>query len=318
MRLPWWPEYVDAKIEEGGIRVLGEQGGVVLPVDALISWPQIRIFYNPIPFDTDGEQMRLDDRKLAFKLVDFKAIQVNKPLRLMSQLAKAWYADPANVFERKVMPKGNRGLILTTLFTGFYGVVCLALPGFWMLRNQFDPTAGTAMTYDLRHVYLILNILAGVSVAVSVVIGIWTVRSTLRIRRSWWLDSVSNAGLGLCGIRGTRRVSWSEVESVSDEFVVQCGVLSGGDRVFWERSPEVGMIIESRLPRPRPKLITAGFVGVILLAALVVPLIGWVYRWLDVPLDDDVVLITGGLMVFLVGMLVLSHIMEIRERRARP
>ncbi|MFK7759437.1 MAG: hypothetical protein AB8C13_05770 [Phycisphaerales bacterium] len=317
MRLPWWPIYIDAELEDEGVRVIGEQGGELLPAGTLVRWDRVGFIQLVNPVEEYGKCMRIGPARLSFKLAPKTATEKRSSIRELRLLQRRWYQDPSHRFEHQTDPKDKRRAILSVLGFSSYFSCCFLLIPFWMMYNQFDPADGTVMTGDLRRVYLILNsmaILAGIIALLTMLNAVYQVS---RAKKSWWITKVDQDGADLERHGATLRILWSQLFD-DGEYVrmnrLRLSTESSTDKmkVYWFGLSHVAAVLNSKVEPQRPKLFTFGFVVIGLISLFSGTVVNRVFDWLDVEfMEGGGILLTVSCLM-LCALLIYQHTLALK------
>ena len=313
MRLPWLPIPVEAVLEPDGFRVIGDNGGAVLPAGSFVPWPRVSgdMSCYKLPLDDEGRPLEYRNKMLCLS-IDFKAAELKSMNRPIETFRTRWFADDSNSFDIREDPSANRRTLRDASIAWAYFTICLMLPAIWMSYNQFDRADGTVLTGDLRRVYLILNTAAGILLGSALAVGIFGACSILKARKSWWVVAYTDKELTMQSQGETKQIPWTSVQRNASSIVFNHAQLCDGGSVYWARSFSTRAVMKSRVRDPKPRLFTPVLVLLGLACLISGPFVEWVYRWLDVDFIDHGAILLSGLCLIFWSLVPLGHVMERR------
>lgn len=276
MALPWWPIRVNAEIEPDGLRVVGTQGGEVVPVGSLLPWDRIANGVEPRCRDAEGKPLRIERRPIALRLK-----KPHRPVHL-ARAAIAWFADPTHPFRMVIRPgAGRRALIgpltllIMVLFFTLWPILFAGGP-----VSVGDGTGEIGRRADIAANGILLLFAGGALLGV-----VMFAREVWSIPRRWWIEELNENGLRIRRGSQTDEIAWSHLNDRATGYgTIEIRHIDGR-RIRLELIRPAVWAVQARLPK-RNRLWSGGFIAS-LLAALIGPVgIAWLSRWLGVPSDQ--------------------------------
>jgi len=307
MRLFWWPIYIDAKLESEGVRVIGDEGGAVIPSWTLVPWTQVSRANLPHPIDENGHDLKINGRQLVFRFGSYWKAESRGIQKQIQQAQRKWFADPGNHFKFNALPMSRTRAVLRSVILEInFAMYAFALGAIMLVPGLNMPNPRARV---LNH-WIGLGLMFVVCVLLSRVLY-----RVISAKNALWVILMTEDGAEIENRNQARFVSWSAVTSIRLDALLFTATIDGSERAFIAPCSCTKAILESRVQIEPPRLVTPGFVFIGVLAALAGPVVLWCYQWLQVPIQGLNWQSISLVCLLFWGTLFLHHFMARRELR---
>lgn len=291
MDLPWWPIVVAVEPEREGLRITSPAGGGVAPEGSLVRWDRLSGVSPSGLWPLRREPTRVGGRRVVLGL------RSRRVCRRARAMATEWFADPSNAFCVRMDPAARRERVVSAWSMAWLCGSLAALFGLRVVRWVPDFSTEPAIGVRAWVVEAVVIGLLALACGVSAVASVWWARRT---RRAWWVEEVTGHGLVVADGRECGAVAWDDVVGVREGWNARVVRLRDGRRCLMPLGGMPAVAVVARVGVERPWL-TPAFVLWMPLVVTTPLWMGWVTRWLGVPVDTAALWWATGALALVIG-----------------